>query len=182
MTDIEALEKALSKKEDDDSDVTLDHRLIDGGVIGGQEGNRLSMPTGDAPSTGVDVGARVRDVSFKSKRPLSLETIEKVYERKAGENERLRLETLERLMASLKALNETVRFEAVYIFGSLTIPYRFTDRSDIDLAFQGLDGEWLFYVTGKLSDFLGIDVNAVQLEEVHFKEKILRTGIEWKKN
>jgi len=116
------------------------------------------------------------------KRSASLETIARVYEKKAGENERLRRETLDRLLVSLKALSETERFETVYIFGSLTVPYRFADRSDIDLAFQDLDGDRLFYLTGKLSDLLGRDVNVVQLETVRFKDKILKTGIEWKKS
>ena len=77
-------------------------------------------------------------------------------------------------------LKEKGIFSEVYVFGSLTKPYQFNEYSDIDLAFQKLDKDQLFSVVGYLSRNLNREINAVCLEEVHFKEKILKEGIRWR--
>lgn len=113
---------------------------------------------------------------------MSLEIIKKVYEEKSKNRERTRVETLERVKTALAELSEEVSFKKAYIFGSVTTPYRFTDRSDVDLAFSALAEDRLFYVTGRLSRSLERDVNVVDLDELRFREKILKTGVEWKKS
>lgn len=72
-------------------------------------------------------------------------------------------------------------FEEVYIFGSAVKPYQFGEYSDIDFAFKSLDRDKLFYVVAYLSESLNREVNVVHVEDIHFKDKIIREGIKWKK-
>ena len=113
---------------------------------------------------------------------MTLDVIEKVYEEKSKERERIRKKTLSDVQAALSQLRNEVNFDDAYIFGSVTSPNCFHDQSDIDLAFKGLDADKLFFTTAYLSRKLERDINIVNLEEIHFKEKILKTGTRWKKD
>jgi predicted nucleotidyltransferase len=109
-----------------------------------------------------------------------LEVIKSVYERKDEERERARESLMSKISNVLKRLE--VSFEEVYVFGSVTKPYQFGESSDVDIAFKGLDKERFFSTISFLNRELGRDVNVVLLEEVHFKEKIIREGIRWKRD
>lgn len=113
---------------------------------------------------------------------MGMEVIKNVYKRKLEERENLRLNLLEDVNRVLGKLLREVRFEEAYIFGSLTRPYRFSEASDIDIAFKALDKDRLFFTVGFLSRELERDVNVVEIENIHFKDKILREGIRWKKD
>ncbi len=111
---------------------------------------------------------------------MGLEVIEKVHQKKRAKKEKTRKKALRDISTVLELLKKDVFFEDAYLFGSVTKPFQFHEHSDIDLAFKGLDGDKLFFATGFLSRYLERDVNVVPLEDIHFKDKILKQGIKWK--
>ena len=78
------------------------------------------------------------------------------------------------------ALAELLPGSRVIVFGSLTRPGVFNDRSDIDVALEqeppGL-GAW--GLSGELSERLGRPVDVVVLGKCRFRQKILREGEAW---
>ena len=91
--------------------------------------------------------------------------------------EGLRLETRRELHA---ALGELVAGRKVIVFGSLVQPGRFTENSDIDVAFGSEPvGLSLYQLTSLLAERLGRRVDVVLLPECRFREKILREGEAW---
>jgi len=113
---------------------------------------------------------------------MGLEIIKKIYEKKIEEREKKRVEILKKTFEALKELSKIVSFKEAYIFGSVTKPYQFGEYSDIDIAFKDFDSDKIFYMTAFLSSYLLRDVNVIDIEKVHFKEKILRESIKWKKD
>ena len=99
--------------------------------------------------------------------------------------ERMRQRMLEQVSRTLDRMREIYPFQEAYIFGSLAVPYRFDpERSDVDIALEGLDGAYLFKAVAFLSGDLKRNVSVVLLEELEespFKERILREGIRWKR-
>jgi uncharacterized protein len=63
--------------------------------------------------------------------------------------------------AALEALSREYRFEEAYFFGSVLREGKFTDRSDVDVGFEGLDGKDLFRFTAALSRAIGPEVDVV---------------------
>lgn len=103
--------------------------------------------------------------------------LEAVLERKRVERETLRHETLDHLRAVLARLASRYRFEEVYVFGSVTRPYRFRVDSDVDIAVRGLPSAQYYSLVGELSLELGRAVDIVELETSSLAPKILREGI-----
>ncbi len=58
---------------------------------------------------------------------------------------------------------------------------RFGEHSDVDIAFLRLGRDELFYVTGYISREIGRDVNIIHLEDISFKDKILREWFQMEK-
>lgn len=112
---------------------------------------------------------------------MGLEVIKEVYRRKSMESEKLRQGLINDVSQALVRLSKKVSFEEAYIFGSLAEPNQFGEFSDIDVAFKGLDKNKLFSTISFLNRWLGRDVCVVLIEEVHFRDKILREGVKWKK-
>lgn len=113
---------------------------------------------------------------------MGLEVIKEVYRKKAEERERLRIKVIKDAFKVLEKLKEEVSFKDAYIFGSAAQPHQFTEFSDIDIAFTELEKDKLFFVVSFLSSHLQRDVNVVHIEDIHFKDKILKEGIKWKKD
>lgn len=92
-----------------------------------------------------------------------------------------RLQVLAKTRAQLKvALAELIPGQKVILFGSITKPGTFNDRSDIDLA---LETEPLqinaWRLASELADHMGRRVDVVLLPQCRFREKILREGEVW---
>ena len=97
------------------------------------------------------------------------------------ELERKRQELLKELDIVLLDLCELIHFKDAIIFGSITKQQRFTEDSDIDLAFEGLDNEDYFKSMSFISERLKRNVEIIQLEKhCRFKEKIIKSGIKWR--
>jgi uncharacterized protein len=59
--------------------------------------------------------------------------------RRQQHNEEQRQATLAKLGQWLDEFGDQYGMRGVYIFGSLTMPGRFTERSDVDVAFEAID-------------------------------------------
>lgn len=86
-------------------------------------------------------------------------------------------ETRQRLR---EALAELLPGERVIVFGSLTQPGVFNDRSDVDIAIEAETqtiNSWS--LAGALMERLGRPVDVVVLGHCRFREKIIREGETW---
>lgn len=97
--------------------------------------------------------------------------------------ERLELQRRQLLKEVEDALDKLkIDFDEAYIFGSLARPYQFLPHSDIDICFVGLDKRDFFKVWAELTRRLSYDnIQILRMEEIDFKEKILKEGILWKR-
>ncbi|MGI8935757.1 nucleotidyltransferase domain-containing protein [Leptolyngbya sp. BC1307] len=69
-----------------------------------------------------------------------------------------------------------------YIFGSVTLPDRFSDRSDVDLAVETHKTGDICALMGDLSMHINRDVDLIPLDQCHFADKIRRIGLPWTQN
>ncbi|SHJ13033.1 Predicted nucleotidyltransferase [Desulfofundulus thermosubterraneus DSM 16057] len=103
--------------------------------------------------------------------------------RRREKDERARQELLERVKEALAALSRRVPFSRTYIFGSLARPGSFVEGvSDVDVAFEGLAEEDFFSALAFLSSRLGVDVDAVRLEDLagsYLAATVKKEGILW---
>ena len=88
---------------------------------------------------------------------------------------------INKILNALPELSEKYGFEQASLFGSLIRKGRFTKKSDIDIAVSGLPNEVYFKLLCELAEFLGREVDLVEIERLRFSEKILKGGIVWKK-
>jgi len=94
---------------------------------------------------------------------------------------RHRLELYEHTRRLLKgALAELIPGQKVIVFGSLTRPGIFNDRSDIDLALEEEPPQMSEYrLISELMDRLERPVDVLLLSKSRLREKILREGEVW---
>ena len=111
----------------------------------------------------------------------STELLDKALDRERKQQEKLRLRLLQRLPRVLDALKKEVSFREAYIFGSLTKPFGFSRRSDIDVGFVGLKDDDFFKAAAYLSGKIAVDVDVVQMERHRLRKKIKKEGIRWTK-
>ena len=91
--------------------------------------------------------------------------------------ERLRLATQDRLRS---VLGRVLPGEVVHVFGSLTKPGRFGEKSDIDIALEREPSTIGWYeLVGLLHEELGRPVDVLLLNETRLREKILRESERW---
>ena len=92
-----------------------------------------------------------------------------------------RLQVYEETRRRLKeALAELTPGSSVIVFGSLTRPGVFNDRSDVDLAFHEEPPHLnTWQLTGELMERLGRPVDVVLLKQCRFRDKIIREGERW---
>ena len=111
---------------------------------------------------------------------VSLETMTLLQQRDAIRRER-RFEVYAETRARLKvALAELVPGCSVILFGSLTKPGVFNDRSDVDLALAEEPTQMnSWQLTAALMERLERPVDVVLLKRCRFRNKILREGEPW---
>jgi uncharacterized protein len=107
--------------------------------------------------------------------------LDEATERKRHTREELRLHLLEKLDHALYALSGEIPFEDAFLFGSITRPFRFSETSDVDVAFVGLQDADFFRTMSFLSAELGVEVDIVQIESHRLGEKIKREGARWRR-
>lgn len=101
-------------------------------------------------------------------------------ERRARREEE-RQALLAAVLRELDALAEQFDLQEAYVFGSVARPGRYREDSDVDVAVAGLPPEQFISLMARLSANLGRDVDMVEMEKVHFADKIKREGVKWTK-
>ncbi len=97
--------------------------------------------------------------------------------REKQQNEQIRQQLLQQTLNWLTANAQNYGISSGYLFGSVTVPNKFSQHSDIDLAVET-------YKKGSICALMsGLpvvrDVDVVPLDQCHFAEKIRREGIAW---
>lgn len=107
----------------------------------------------------------------------SMTLLQKMAHEQAETRESLRQSTRRELRA---ALREFVPGQDVIVFGSLTKPQRFSELSDVDIAWENQPARLSVYqLTSRLAELLGRPVDVVLLAECRFRERVLREGEVW---
>lgn len=112
---------------------------------------------------------------------FSTHILDQALERRRARCEQLRHELIHTVHEALTELSQEIAFTGAYLFGSLTCPERFSEKSDVDIAFVGLRDEDFFRALAFLMRRLARDVDIVQLEKHPHKDQIIREGIQWTK-
>ncbi len=107
--------------------------------------------------------------------------LDEVIAKNRKRQEEYRRRVIEKILAAIDKLSEEIAFKEAYLFGSVTKPFRFSESSDIDIGFMGLDDRRFFKVMSYISDEAGRDVDIVQLEDHRLAAKIKRGGIRWRR-
>lgn len=106
-----------------------------------------------------------------------MQLLQQVEAERMRRREELRAEVRARLRNALDTLAPA---EQVIVFGSITRPRAFHDRSDVDIAFVEEPRAFSRYqMQARLEEYMGRRVDLVILSECHFKGKILREGERW---
>lgn len=94
---------------------------------------------------------------------------------------RRRLEVYEETRRRLKqVLAELIPGHKVILFGSLTRPGVFNDRSDVDLALESEPAQMSVYrLIAELMERLGRPVDVLMLDQSRFRDQIRREGEVW---
>jgi predicted nucleotidyltransferase len=94
-------------------------------------------------------------------------------------NEQQRLATLEQVFLWLNTKGKQYGINQAYIFGSVTRPHHFTQRSDVDVAVESVDREQFFTAIAQLSEAVERPVDLVELCKCPFAHRIRQQGIPW---
>jgi predicted nucleotidyltransferase len=100
---------------------------------------------------------------------------EKITEEKSAALERERIRVRDLIPDILRGYFAG-KCTAVFLTGSLLLEGRFGPDSDIDVAVEGL-AEGYFRVIADLEHLLDRDIDLIELESCHFREKIIEGGM-----
>src|SRR5207244_6640891 len=79
-----------------------------------------------------------------------------------------------------EALRRLAPGERILLFGSVTRPYAFHERSDVDIAFVDEPKRYSRYaLQAKIEEMIHHSVDLVVLTECRFRDKIEREGEAW---
>jgi predicted nucleotidyltransferase len=112
--------------------------------------------------------------------PFPTPILDRTLAARRQQNERQRLATCDRVLAWLDAVGQQYGIDRAYLFGSLTRPYRFTERSDVDVAVEAIDSESFFQAMAELSEQVEREVDLVELSKCPFADRIRQQGIVWR--
>jgi len=115
-------------------------------------------------------------------KPFKTSILDQHLRKKRRENEKRRQEIIQQLQRLLPELASKYGFTRAYIFGSLAKTGRFHNHSDVDIAVAGLTDEKYFAFMAELSSQLAREVDVVQIEKHHMRERIIESGIVWTKS
>lgn len=107
----------------------------------------------------------------------STSLFEQIVAEKAKIGEQKRIALLELVIPKLKEYFSTISVKSLYITGSLIVENRFRERSDIDIAVEGLSEDIYFKTIGDLEEIVDRKVEIIELENCRFAEKIRTTGL-----
>ena len=107
--------------------------------------------------------------------------LDKAIAERSARREALRQQLLAEVLRLLDELGPAYGLSHAYIFGSVLVPGRFHEASDVDVAVGGLDPAGFFDLMTALSTTLGWPVDLVALEKCHFARRICQEGMLWTK-
>ena len=96
--------------------------------------------------------------------------------------EQNRLNTMDEIWKAIQHLTQRYQWDEIYLFGSITKPERFSQRSDIDIGIKGLNKYQHYRFISDLSGLLEREIDVVRLEDCPFAEAIVKRGVQWKKH
>ncbi|GBC97154.1 hypothetical protein HRbin16_02974 [bacterium HR16] len=99
-----------------------------------------------------------------------------IMEERAARRERERNIVLSRVVDALRQYFAGKRVKAVYLTGSLLREGRFHPFSDIDVAVEGLEEDYLRTLT-ELEGVVQRQVDLIELEKCSFRQQILERGL-----
>jgi hypothetical protein len=102
-----------------------------------------------------------------------------IRQKEALEQERQKI--LKQVQQWLEANGNQYGVDQAYLFGSLIRPNRFTKQSDVDLAVELIDPEFLFLAMTALVETTGREVDLIELSKCPFAHRIRQEGILWTK-
>lgn len=106
-----------------------------------------------------------------------MELLKRREERRWQRREELRQQVRQRLK---EALHQLAPGEEIFLFGSVTRPHAFHERSDVDIAFIEEPKKSSRYgLQAKLEELIHHPVDLVVLSECRFRKKIEREGEAW---
>jgi len=124
----------------------------------------------------------MKNAKFKDLTPVfNTELLDEVIKKKRKKKEELRLWVIAKILTALDRLSGEIAFDEAYLFGSVTKPFKFSERSDIDIGFIGLDNRHFFKVMSYISEEVGRDVDIIQLEDYRLADKIKKGGVLWRR-
>jgi predicted nucleotidyltransferase len=128
----------------------------------------------------------MQNAKFKDLTPMftpifKTELLDEVIKKKREKKEELRLWVIAKTLAAIDRLSGEIAFDEAYLFGSVTKPFKFSERSDIDIGFIGLDNRHFFKVMSYISEEVGRDVDIIQLEDYRLADKIKKGGVLWRR-
>ncbi|MGD1904612.1 MAG: nucleotidyltransferase family protein [Leptolyngbyaceae cyanobacterium] len=98
---------------------------------------------------------------------------------RAQQSEQQRLATLSQVLKWLEVSSSCYDIAGAYVFGSLIRPYRFTPRSDVDIAVTTINPTHFFAAMAALSEWVQRPVDLVELAKCPFAERVCQQGLLW---
>ena len=108
---------------------------------------------------------------------FSTNLFQEIEQQKINDLEKQRQDILKRCIVEIREYFMPLDVTSLYITGSLIIPYRFSSRSDIDIAVEGLPPEIYFSAIFELGEILSRTVEIIELENCRFADKIREDGL-----
>lgn len=110
--------------------------------------------------------------------PYDTSLIRRVYEENRRSREESRQGRLKEATSLLQGYFARTAVKRAFILGSLTQPYMYTERSDIDIAVEGMEPSTYFQVFGDLEDLLGTErIGLIEMERCGFRDYIEAHGV-----
>lgn len=100
----------------------------------------------------------------------------KTIEERALQREQERQRILSQVVDALRRYFADKRVQAVYLTGSILREGRFVPRSDIDVAVEGLEEDYL-RTLAELEGVLHRQVDLIEMEKCSFRQQILERGL-----
>jgi len=105
--------------------------------------------------------------------------LDEILAKKRSRLEQERQKLLKKTIDWLDNYGSRYGIKQAYIFGSLTRENQFTKDSDIDIAVEITNADYLFSLIGFISEATERKVDLIQLNNCHFANRIREKGMKW---
>lgn len=112
--------------------------------------------------------------------PFDTSILDAALAQQRAERELERQQLLVRVLRLLDERAVAFGIQEAYVFGSLTIPYRFSPQSDVDIGVEQIEPTKFIEAMAEFSLVLGRDVDLVELDKCHFAHRIREKVLPYK--